>query len=203
MTRAVILDRDGVINDHRRFVNTKDDFFLFPETPEAIRLLNQSGFLVLVATNQGGVGLGYMTEENLAQIHEYMLSRLHEEGGRIDDIAVCPHAPSAGCDCRKPKPGLLLELWYRHHFDLEHSYMVGDRETDVQAGKAAGTKTVLIGPETSAASSSESTRAPRHGTKFGPGKGPGKKTSAADFVATNILDAARWIVQDAVVPQQS
>lgn len=169
MTRAVILDRDGVINDHRNYVNTPDDLILFDDSAQSIIRLREAGFIVVVATNQGGVGLGFMTQQSLDAVHEKMRSELAAEGAVIDDIAACTHSPKAGCSCRKPHPGLLFELQMRNHFDLSESYMVGDRETDVQAGKAAGTRTVLIG------------------------QGP----STADFVASNLLTASQWIVEDA------
>lgn len=166
---AVILDRDGVINDHRQYVNSPSDFILFDDAATAIRQLNEHNFLVAVATNQGGVGLGYMSAQALQDVHEFMLSELRDRGARIDEIAVCPHSPHADCPCRKPKPGLLLELQQRLDFTLANSYMVGDRETDVQAGQAAGTKTVRIG------------------------KGP----TRADYVAANLSDAVQWILADA------
>lgn len=169
MSGAVILDRDGVINDHRQYVNGPEDFILFPDAAEAIKRLNKHGFPVFVATNQGGVGLGYMSLSDLESVHDYMERQLLAEGARIDDIAFCPHAPKSGCTCRKPKPGLLLDLQERHQFDLRKSYMVGDRETDVQAGQAAGTKTVLIG------------------------KGPTAATHRADSLSA----AVEWILQDA------
>jgi D-glycero-D-manno-heptose 1,7-bisphosphate phosphatase len=169
MKHAVILDRDGVINDHRDYVNSPADLYLFDFAGPAIRRLNQAGFLVLVATNQGGVGLGFLSEDTLYDIHLKMLRELAKDGARIDDIAACTHAPKAGCSCRKPKPGMLLELQRRHGFDLSDSYMVGDMETDVEAGKAAGTRTVRIGT------------------------GP----SAADHVADNLASAVEWIVADA------
>lgn len=157
MKRAVILDRDGVINDHRDYVNGPDDFILFPDAADAIGRLNRAGHWVLVATNQGGVGLGYMSLDDLAAVHQYMLRELALRGAKIDDIVFCPHAPRAGCSCRKPKPGLILELHRRHQFDLQNSYMVGDRETDIEAGRAAGTKTVLIGREPTTANHSANT----------------------------------------------
>jgi len=168
MKRAVILDRDGVINDHRDYVNTPDDLILFDHAAPAIEMLNHAGLVVVVATNQGGVGLGYMTASTLAAVHQKMVRELALQGARVDDIAACTHAPHDGCDCRKPKPGLLLQLQRRNQFDLLSSYMVGDRETDVQAGKTAGTRTVLIG------------------------QGP----TEADYTASDLLDAANWIVTD-------
>lgn len=165
-TRAVILDRDGVINDHRRFVNQPADFILYEHTPAAIRLLNEAGFLVLVATNQGGVGLGYLSETTLAEIHQAMFAQLQAHGAKIDDLLACTHAPSANCSCRKPNPGMLLEFQERYHYEPEESYMVGDRETDVEAGRRAGVQTVYIGTS----------------------------STEADYRADNLLDAATWIV---------
>lgn len=167
MTRAVVLDRDGVINEHRRYVNTPADFFLFDTAPEAIRLLNQADFLVLVATNQGGVGLGYLSGEMLDRIHRRMISDLEQQGARIDGIIACPHAPGEGCECRKPKPGMLNTLHAQYGFDRNSSYMVGDRETDVAAGQAAGLRTVFIGVD----------------------------ETKADMRVPSLLEAAAWIVQ--------
>ncbi|QQE77053.1 HAD-IIIA family hydrolase [Alicyclobacillus sp. SO9] len=167
MTRAVVLDRDGVINDHRRYVNTPADFILFEGVPFAIRTLHDAGFLVLVATNQGGVGLGYLTEEMLYQIHQKMISELEHEGAKIDGIIACPHAPFAGCACRKPKPGMLNTLHAQYGFTKSESYMVGDRETDVQAGQAAGLRTVFIG----------------------------SAETKADISVSSLMDAANWIVK--------
>lgn len=169
MKKAVILDRDGVINDHKDYVHTPDDLILFDFSAPAIRLLREAEFSVVVATNQGGVGLGYLTEQALDDVHEKMRAELAEQGAIIDDIVSCIHAPKAGCTCRKPRPGLLYALQARNDLDLSKSYMVGDRETDVQAGQAAGTRTVRIG------------------------EGP----SAADHVASTLLTAVHWILEDA------
>ena len=151
MTGSVILDRDGVINDHQNYVNTPDDFHLFSTAGPSIRRLNDAGFKVYVATNQGGVGLGYMTMSDIQHVHDTMQEQLAVFGATLEDIAVCPHAPHAGCSCRKPKPGMLLQLSETHGFNLKESYMVGDRETDVQAGQRAGCKTIFIGSGPSAA----------------------------------------------------
>ncbi|GMA60517.1 HAD family hydrolase [Alicyclobacillus fastidiosus] len=148
MRPAVFLDRDGVINDHRRYVNEPDDFYLFPFAPEAIARLNEADFFVGVVTNQGGIGLGYMTEESLREIHKKMSAELEAAGARLDDIMYCPHAPKAGCRCRKPKPGMIELLARRHDLDVKRSYMVGDRDVDVLAGRAAGCKTIFVGDGT-------------------------------------------------------
>lgn len=148
MDRAVFLDRDGVVNEvlskRVKFVNSPEDFHLLPGVGEAIRKLNESGWKVFVVTNQGGIALGYMTEDELGRIHEEMEQQLSGFGAHVDDIAYCPHMPEAGCRCRKPKPGMLLELADKHDIDLSHSYMAGDREPDIGAGRNAGTKTVFI-----------------------------------------------------------
>ncbi|MFC3420381.1 D-glycero-alpha-D-manno-heptose-1,7-bisphosphate 7-phosphatase [Salinicoccus hispanicus] len=148
MQRAVFLDRDGVINEvlsHRvRFVNGPRDLFLLEGVPEAIRQFNDAGWKVFIVTNQGGVGLGFLSEAALNDIHEVLIGKLKEYGARVDDIAYCPHRPGAGCPCRKPEAGMLLDLAGRHDILLEDSYMAGDREPDILAGKNAGTQTVFI-----------------------------------------------------------
>ena len=143
--KAVFLDRDGVINDHVRYVNTPDDLILFPGVGKAIAQLNQAGFKVFVVTNQGGVGLGFMKEENLHAIHDKMERLLREEQAELQEIAYCPHKPKEGCACRKPEPQMILDLAKKHDIDLAQSYMVGDRDTDIYAGQKAGTKTIFIG----------------------------------------------------------
>jgi D-glycero-D-manno-heptose 1,7-bisphosphate phosphatase len=174
MNRAVILDRDGVINDnrHQPNVNHPEDLILFDFAAEAIRQLNQQGFLVLVATNQGGVGLNYMTKDALEAIHQEMMDRLKSQGAVIDGIAACTHAPRAGCNCRKPRPGLLYQLQRHFDVDLRKSYMVGDRQSDIDAGRAAGTKTVFVL------------------------SGADKECRGADHVCRNLLEAVDWIIKD-------
>ncbi|GAB4071906.1 D-glycero-beta-D-manno-heptose 1,7-bisphosphate 7-phosphatase [Barrientosiimonas marina] len=148
MTQAVFLDRDGVINEvlteRVTFVNEPGDFHLLDGVGEAIKLLHDKNYFVFVVTNQGGIGLGYMTKAALKMVHEQMQADLAQYGAVIDDIAYCPHAPHAGCFCRKPEPQMLLDLAAKHNIDLSESYMIGDREPDISAGKRAGVKTVLI-----------------------------------------------------------
>lgn len=146
---AIFLDRDGVLNEvlsrRVKFVNRPEDFHLLPGVGEAVYLLNKAGYPVFVVTNQGGVGLGYMTEDTLNRIHDKMRHDLTHYDAEITAIAYCPHRPDAGCGCRKPNAGMLENLAEKHHIDLQQSYMVGDRVPDIEAGKKAGTKTVLIG----------------------------------------------------------
>lgn len=146
--QAVFLDRDGVINevltDRVRFVNHPNDFYLLNKVGDAIRQLNQAGYLVFVVTNQGGVGLGHLSENQLEDIHERMKGKLSQDGARIDDIMYCSHKPHSDCPCRKPKAYMLQELASKHHVHLKESIMVGDREPDIIAGKNAGCHTVLV-----------------------------------------------------------
>lgn len=149
INRAVFLDRDGVINEiltkRVKFVNEPADFYILKGVPEAIKQINDAGFYVFVVTNQGGIGLGFLKEEMLLRIHHKMISELKEKGARIDDVAYCAHKPNAGCLCRKPGTQMLIELANTYNINLNHSVMVGDREPDIEAGKAAGCKTVLVG----------------------------------------------------------
>lgn len=151
MNKAVFLDRDGVINEvlskRVKFVNKPEQMYLLEGVGEGVKILNDSGFLVFVVTNQGGIGLGYMKEEMLLKVHEKMKEDIREYDGRIDDIIYCPHKPQAGCVCRKPEPEMIHRLAERHQVNLNESYMVGDRDVDIIAGKQAGTKTILIGEE--------------------------------------------------------
>ncbi|MFB4169695.1 D-glycero-alpha-D-manno-heptose-1,7-bisphosphate 7-phosphatase [Virgibacillus sp. JSM 102003] len=146
---GMFLDRDGVINEvlsHRvKFVNKPKDFYLLDGAGEAIKRFNDKGFKVFVVTNQGGIGLGYMKESALDDVHKKMKSDLAKFGAHVDDIAYCPHKPHANCACRKPNPQMILDLAEKHQIDLANSYMVGDRVPDIEAGKEAGTQTILIG----------------------------------------------------------
>lgn len=148
--KAIFLDRDGVINqvltDRVRFVNKPEDIYLLPGAADAIAIFNRKGYMVLVTTNQAGVELGYMTQEELLEIHEHMQEKLINENAdaHIHEFIACIHRPKDGCSCRKPEAGMLLQLAQRHDIDLASSYMIGDQETDICAGKKAGTRTIRI-----------------------------------------------------------
>lgn len=149
MKTAVFLDRDGVINEvltnRVKFVNKPRDLYFLPGVPVAIKNLNEYFDYIFVVTNQGGVGLGYMKEEQLQKIHEHMITELKKEGAMVHEAVYCPHKPKEGCDCRKPNAKLIQDLAERYDVDLANSFMVGDTDTDIIAGKKAGTKTVFIG----------------------------------------------------------
>ena len=148
--RAVLLDRDGVINlklPENRYVADKTDFTLIPGVAEALSLLKDLGFLLVVITNQRGIARGFMTDEDLARVHEFMRAELSARGARIDGIYYCPHDEFEGCDCRKPEPGMVLAASRDLGIDLARSFMVGDSPSDVAAGRRAGTRTVRISAE--------------------------------------------------------
>lgn len=172
MPKGVFLDRDGVINEvmteRVKYVNHPQDFFFLDGALEAIKLLTERDYAVFVITNQGGVGLGYLKERMLQAIHEKMLKEIEYSGGKITEILYCPHAPYTGCSCRKPEPLLLLNLLEKYNLKANETYMIGDRETDIEAGKRAGTKTIFIG----------------------------EHPEMGDFQFSSLLHAAEWIVKE-------
>jgi D-glycero-D-manno-heptose 1,7-bisphosphate phosphatase len=150
MKRAVFIDRDGTINVEKEYLYLIDDFEFIPGAPEAIRLLNEAGFLVVVVTNQSGIARGYYTEEDVLHLHRHIAAQLETVGARVDAWYFCPHHPSGRgsyaltCRCRKPLPGMLLEAASRFDIDLASSVMIGDKLADVGAGLAAGCRTILV-----------------------------------------------------------
>jgi histidinol-phosphate phosphatase family protein len=141
---AVFIDRDGTMAPDVHYCRRPEDFELFPNTAKAIRLLNEHGFKVIVITNQSGIARGYFTEDTLARIHDKMITELAKEGARVDAIYYCPHHPNDKCDCRKPKPKLVLQAAKEYNINLKRSFVVGDLEMDVDLGKAVGCKSILI-----------------------------------------------------------
>lgn len=153
--KAIFLDRDGTINKYVGFLRNIDDFELIEGVAEAIKLINQSGYLAIVVTNQPVIARGEVTWEELNEIHEKMATLLGKEGAYVDGIYICPHHPDKGfegerpeykidCDCRKPKPGLLLQAAKDFNIDLSESYMIGDSHRDVEAGENAGVKKSIL-----------------------------------------------------------
>lgn len=150
-TRAVFLDRDGVINVDTGYVHRSDDFELLPGVAKAIRLLNDAGFLVIVVTNQSGVARGYYSLEAVHLLHRYLDAELAAFGARVDAYYVCPHHPEHGvadmkapCSCRKPLPGMLEQAAADFGIHLRESYMIGDKASDVAAGLSAGCRPIRI-----------------------------------------------------------
>lgn len=145
--KAVFLDRDGVINrkaPEGDYIKSWDEFEFLPGVKEAIKKLNERGFLVIIVSNQRGIAKGVMTENDLKEIHSRMKSELKSVGAKVDDIYYCPHDVGDNCNCRKPKPGLLLKAAKEWDIELSRSWMIGDQAPDIEAGKRAGCKTILI-----------------------------------------------------------
>lgn len=185
---AVFLDRDGVLVDDRGFVTKFEELHIFPGVPEALRHLGDAGFRLVVVTNQAVVARGMIDEVALAAIHTALDVRLQEAGAPpLDAVFACPHHPEATveayrivCDCRKPRPGALRTAATQLGLDLSASFMVGDRMSDILAGRRAGCRTVLIdGPH-------------RHSPAIVSVDAP--EDAEPDHIASNLLEAATWIL---------
>jgi histidinol-phosphate phosphatase family protein len=183
--RAIFLDRDGTINCYDGLISSPEQIKLLPHAAEAIKLFNASPFLTICVTNQPVVARGMVTLDGLNDIHARLDSILGEKGAYLDDLLFCPHHPDKGypeevpefkieCNCRKPKPGLLLEAAKRYNIDLSKSFMIGDSTSDIAAGQAAGCIT--------------------GGVKTGIGLSDGKIDIKPDFMAENLLKAAERIL---------
>lgn len=174
MSRAAFLDRDGVINQkppEGQYVTRWEDMHFLPNVARGITLLNQAGFHVIVVSNQRCVAKGLITIKDLDSMHRRMCDKLAEAGAIIDAVSYCPHEKQPPCDCRKPAPGLLLTAARTHQIDLTASWMIGDSDIDVVAGKNAGCKTALL--------------VTNHATEDG----------SADVIATSLLEAIHQILQ--------
>ena len=143
--RLIVLDRDGVINhDSAQFIKSPDEWRPIPGSLEAIARLNHAGYRVVVATNQSGIGRGLFDMAMLNTIHEKMHKALTHAGARLDAVFFCPHTADARCDCRKPKPGMLVEIGRRFNMELTGVPCVGDSLRDLQAAEAAGAQPILV-----------------------------------------------------------
>jgi len=151
--KAFFLDRDGVVNVDHGYVSRVGDFEFMENVFPVLRGLSAKGYLLVVVTNQSGIGRGYYTAEDCQKLTDWMLQRLSDEGVEVAAVYSCPHSPEAGCGCRKPAPGMLLQAERELGLDLSTSWMVGDKESDMQAAKAAGVPNrVLLGTKTSPSS---------------------------------------------------
>jgi len=174
MSKFVFLDRDGTIARDVNYCRRPEDFVLLPTVKKALSLLSRKGFKLVVITNQSGIARGIFSEAVLERIHAKMRSELKEVGVELDGIYYCPHHPDEKCACRKPGTALFKRAASELGIKLEGSYMVGDMELDVAAGKAVGCRTVLV--------------------TTGP-KSPATTNPSPDFTAATLLEAAEWIVR--------
>lgn len=179
--RAVFLDRDGVVCENRAdHIKSWDEFHFIPGALLALRWLREAGVRVFVVTNQAVVRRGLVAAHVVDDIHARMVRQVVLHGGAIDDIAYCPHDGCDGCDCRKPRPGMLTRLAATWGIDLGQSYMVGDAWTDVAAGRAAGCACVLV-------------RTGRGVEQIGL---PETRLHPAEHVASDLLGAVEWILAE-------
>ena len=152
MTRpAVFIDRDGTLSEEVGYINHPSRFRLFPFAADAIRHLNENGWLAILVTNQAGVARGYFSEEMIKTVHAQMRSELENAGAKLDAVYYCAHHPSVGeppyrqdCNCRKPKPGLIARAAKDFEIDLEKSWVVGDRYSDVELARNAQVKSMFV-----------------------------------------------------------
>lgn len=145
MPKALFLDRDGIINRDIGYPYKPEQIEWMPDIANAIKAANKAGYKVLVVTNQAGIARGYYGEKELLALHEWMRAELAKQGAVIDDFAFCPHHPTEGkgaykteCRCRKPQPGMILDFMEKYGIDKKGSFLIGDKQSDVDAATAAG-----------------------------------------------------------------
>ncbi len=175
---VLFLDRDGVINENRaNHVTTWAKFRLLPGALEAMALLTRHGFRIFVVTNQACINRGLVERTTVDAIHLRLTQIAREHGARIEDVRLCPHRPDEGCDCRKPRPGMLLDLAHTYGFDPGCATIIGDALSDLAAGRAVGCAAVLV----------RSGRGEQQAALLG------QSAPQPDYIAADLLDAARWL----------
>jgi len=183
MEKAIFLDRDGVIIEDAGYVGEIERVKFIPGTGKAIRLLNDNDFKVIIITNQAGVARGYFSEEAVEEINTYVQGMLAKEGALIDKIYYCPHHKEGvieeyrkDCYFRKPSPGMIEEAVRDFHIDLRRSFLIGDKSNDIEAGRRAGCKTILLNVK--------NTEDNTGGTEV-----------VSDHTAPDLYEAVRWLVR--------
>ena len=184
--QAVFIDRDGTLTEEVGYVNHPSRLRLLPRAAQAIRRLNEAGVAAVLATNQAGIARGYFSQDVLHAVNDALVSQLKDAGAHLDGIYVCSHHPHEGqppfradCDCRKPKPGLLVRAAAELGLDLRASTMVGDKPSDLVPARAVGARGVLVL------------------TGYGRGEWEYRRADfpfAPDFVAEDLLDAVEWVL---------
>ena len=172
MRKAAFLDRDGTINVDTGYCYKVEDFNFLPNVVTGLKKIQELGYHLILASNQSGIGRGYYTERDMHDLHSYMKSELRKRGVDILNIYFCPHHPEARieefrkvCDCRKPECGMLLRGAHDFSLDISSCYMIGDKASDITAGKSAGARTIFVG----------------------------KGGSDADYTAIDLVEAARYM----------
>ena len=180
MSPAVFIDRDGTIVEEVGYLNHVSRFRMYPFVAGAIRRLNEARLPVIVITNQSGVGRGYFPESFVQTVHQLMTQQLAAAGAHLEGIYYCPHTPADGCDCRKPKLGMLERACREHALDLRRSFVVGDRYLDMDLAQRAGARGILVR------------------TGYGEGElawHAAQWPRQPDFVAEDLAGAAEWILR--------
>jgi len=187
MEKAVFLDRDGTINEEMGYINHISRLKIFPFTSEAVKILTSCGYKVIVISNQAGLARGYFDQALLDEVNQELIHSLSAEQAQIEKIYYCPHLKDAvvdkykkDCECRKPKPGMIIKAQKEFNIDLKQSYMIGDRYKDIEFGFNQGLKTIMVL------------------TGYGLGEYQHQKhlwTKEPDFICKNLLEAAKVIEQ--------
>ena len=144
MHKAVFMDRDGTVSEEIGYMYDAGLYKPYSYAGPAIRRINDSGMKAVLITNQSGIGRGYFEEAMVQQVHDILRAELARHGARLDAVYYCPHLPEAGCDCRKPQPGMLRRAQKELNIDLAGSYIIGDKHVDVETGYAVGGKSILV-----------------------------------------------------------
>jgi len=143
MKKALFLDRDGVINIDKGYVYKIEDIEFIEEIFNICKYYQKKGYLIIIITNQSGIARGYYTQEDFFRLMDWMKIELKKRGVFITDVFFCPHHPDENCECRKPKPGMILKAKEKYNLDLENSILIGDKNSDIEAGKQAGIKKLI------------------------------------------------------------
>jgi len=191
MRKAVFIDRDGTISEEVGYINHPSRFRLFPYSAPAIKKLNENGWLAIVVTNQAGVARGYFSENLITEVHQKLKQELEENHAQLDAIFYCAHHPTVGappyrtdCDCRKPKPGLVHQAATQFDVDLDQSWMIGDRYSDIELARNAGLRSAFVL------------------SGYGRGEWEHQRMDwqhQPDLVAENLLEAVEAIISAAII----
>ncbi len=188
---TVFIDRDGTINVDAGYINHPDNFIMYPYAAQAVRMLNEAGYLAVIITNQSGLGRGFFTLDVMNKIHDKMYKIFNDNGAKIDGLYYCPHDPNAkveefkaDCNCRKPKTGMIENALKDLPIDKNNMYFIGDKISDMKTGFATGCKTIMVN------------------TGYGQGEllyKSQKWDRMPDKTASNLLEAVRLILNNEVV----
>lgn len=178
---TILLDRDGVINhDSPAYIKGWDEVVFIPHSLEAIGKLAAHGYAVIIVTNQSGIGRGLLSLQTLIDIHSRMAAQIRAHRGNLLDILFCPHLPDEGCECRKPKPGLILQAANQYHLELQRTFLIGDRVSDIECARNAGCGGSLL---------------VRTGNGCEAEKELARRQALPDHVAADLDQAVDWILQ--------